>query len=490
MRIAQRIVSSKILQVLLLSLLGMSQVIIYHLSSREFEEGMREVQNLHYLRQQITEAQQRYRSIIRSVYSLGVKASALKGLNPPVEELAAYFQLIIDQLDETPEINSVLVHIQPNLQKTKTSHSKLIRAIQAEDPRIILLAFDNWNATQRSLDSVVEDLVQIAIIKHNLEMRRTLYWQHKVEIGFLIILAVSILFIFLAWRHFFKTIVIPLDKLNNCLVRFANGERDVVFDFHSQDEIGELSKNFDFMRKAVIGSELDLRESNSRLKRFASVAAHDLRSPIATAVSLVNFIQTMGLRDEENQDLLNRVDSVLRRSLQSVAGLLHLSMGYAVDKVSIKKPQAIVAEIISDLDLEVQKSQADIQVGEMHPLTADPNLFRELLHNLIGNSMKYRRSDLAPVIQISMKIESFQGQEFDVVLVRDNGVGFDIAEFERLKLPFERGDQKGQGFGIGLGICNDIMRSHAGYLRAESQIGQGSTFFASFPKLSTNSVDE
>jgi signal transduction histidine kinase len=126
---------------------------------------------------------------------------------------------------------------------------------------------------------------------------------------------------------------------------------------------------------------------------------------------------------------------------------------------------------------------------------------RQLLQNLIGNSLKYYRADVPPVVRVSCQKpavrhndsldESGADRHFCEILVTDNGIGFDEKYLDRIFTVFQRLHKKGEyeGTGVGLAICRKIVDRHSGTITARSNPGQGATFVVTLPVIQPKEVE-
>jgi len=122
---------------------------------------------------------------------------------------------------------------------------------------------------------------------------------------------------------------------------------------------------------------------------------------------------------------------------------------------------------------------------------AIPFQIKQLLLNLIGNSIKYAKSDVAPVIEVFHSIiepdkhlqKFLKGKHYHKISIADNGIGFDQQYAHKIFELFERLHQKNDysGSGIGLAICKKIVENHEGSITAEGKPGVGSTFHIYLP---------
>jgi light-regulated signal transduction histidine kinase (bacteriophytochrome) len=129
-----------------------------------------------------------------------------------------------------------------------------------------------------------------------------------------------------------------------------------------------------------------------------------------------------------------------------------------------------------NLKLLIEDTDATISCGELPVVKVEETQFVQLMQNLIGNALKYRRA--APRITV----EASRAGSAWLFSVRDNGIGFDPSQAEQIFLPFKRLRKRDtSGSGIGLAICKKIVESRGGRIWAESIPGLGSTFFFTIP---------
>jgi signal transduction histidine kinase len=114
-------------------------------------------------------------------------------------------------------------------------------------------------------------------------------------------------------------------------------------------------------------------------------------------------------------------------------------------------------------------------------LAADPTQMRQLLQNLVGNALKFRREGVPPSISVRGRVDA--KTQRCVVEVEDNGIGFEAKYAERIFQVFQRlhGRDRYEGTGIGLAICRKIVERHNGSITVRSTPGVGSTFLVSLP---------
>lgn len=229
-------------------------------------------------------------------------------------------------------------------------------------------------------------------------------------------------------------------------------------------------------------SKQDLERSNQELEKFAYVASHDLQEPLRK-------VQTFGDRllskygdnlGDEGKLYLERMQDATARMQVLIKDLLAYSRvrGDRKDFVRVDLND-VVNGVVSDLEVRLEQSGGRIEVGGLPSLQADPLQMRQVFQNLLGNALKFKRSDLPPVVNVSAKRV---GDSYEIS-VRDNGIGFEQQYSEKVFEVFQRlhGRSDYEGTGIGLAIVRKVLERHGGSIRVESSPGQGSQFYLTLP---------
>ena len=227
----------------------------------------------------------------------------------------------------------------------------------------------------------------------------------------------------------------------------------------------------------------ELKRSNSDLKDFALIASHDLQEPLRKISIFSDRLQEAKSHlSEQHLDYLSRMGNAAQRMQALIDDLLQLSQvtakGKPFKKVSLDK---VSREVLEDLETRLMETQGKVTLGDLPSLDADPFQMRQLLQNLIENSLKYHKPDIPPIIHLDCQ-PSQNG--YWNISVQDNGIGLDEKFSERIFVPLERlhGRSAYEGTGIGLAICKKIVSRHGGSISVKSQLGEGSTFTITLPK--------
>lgn len=226
-----------------------------------------------------------------------------------------------------------------------------------------------------------------------------------------------------------------------------------------------------------------LARSNADLAQFASMASHDLQAPLRKAAAFAELVrESLGGRlNAADGELLTRLLRSLEGMRELVDGLLSLARASTGDaareRVDLTR---LAAEVRGDLEPALSRDRGVVEIGPLPGVEADPRLMRQLLRNLIGNAVKFRRPGVPPRVRVSGLTRPDGGRE---ILVEDEGIGFDPREAGRLFQPFQRLHGPGEfpGHGMGLAICRRIVGRYGGTIAAESEIGRGTRIRVAFP---------
>jgi PAS domain S-box-containing protein len=236
----------------------------------------------------------------------------------------------------------------------------------------------------------------------------------------------------------------------------------------------------------------ELKRSNGRLEEFAYAASHDMKEPIRKIQFFTDRLKKdlEGTLNDEQSHLFGRIGHAATRMSTLIEDLLtysHVSKG--IPHLATIDLNQKVRNVLEDLELEIEEKAAKITVGSLPSIQGHRQQVQQLFQNLVSNALKYARPGIPPEIEISSRAVygretplSLKGPEaekqYHLIEVKDNGIGFDQQDAERIFHVFTRlhGKAEYPGTGIGLSIVQKVVDNHNGHIWAESEPGKGSSF--------------
>ncbi len=295
-------------------------------------------------------------------------------------------------------------------------------------------------------------------------------------------------------------------------LRAANGEYRwfLTRAFPVNDEQGKISNwigtNTDITEQKTFAEQLEIKveertaELNSKneqletlnkeLQSFAYISSHDLQEPLRK----IQTFSTRILESEESKlsddgkDMFKRMQNAAKRMQALIEDLLAYSHTNSEERkfenTDLKK---IVEEVRDDLKEELNDKHATIKAIELCEVHIIRFQFRQLLHNLIGNSLKFAHPQHPPHIKIEGEIAKgikfnneklLPEKKYCHISISDNGIGFEQKYSEKIFEVFQRlhGKEEYNGTGIGLAIVKKIVENHNGIITATGELNKGATF--------------
>lgn len=220
-----------------------------------------------------------------------------------------------------------------------------------------------------------------------------------------------------------------------------------------------------------------------RLKnKFMSMAAHELRNPMASIYGFAEILHTHALNEDERQeflDIIYRQSDLMMSILNELLDLARIEAKGAQDLVLEAVPvQAWVREVVARFSPPDGRARPRLRLPT-RPLfmRADQRKASQALMNLLSNAYKYSSAPEPVSIRVQTEDDGV------LVVVQDQGIGMTADQLAQLGTPFYRCDTSGRvpGTGLGLSIVREIMKLHQGRWQASSTPGQGTQMALWFP---------
>jgi PAS domain S-box-containing protein len=273
------------------------------------------------------------------------------------------------------------------------------------------------------------------------------------------------------------------------VIRGADGQvervvvvsRDVTERRQMEDEIRQLKTE---LEERVRQRTAELANANKELETFTYSVSHDLKAPLRgiDGYSRLLLEDYQDRLDQAGRQLVNNVRSGVVQMSQLIEDLLAYSrmerrslLGQTLDL------SQVVAKVLGEMQAGIQQHGMVVDMS-LQGLTAraDPEGLSIVLRNLIDNAIKFSRDSHPPTLSIT----GVAGEKSTTLIVRDNGIGFDMQFHNRIFEIFQRLQRAEEypGTGVGLAIVYKAMQRMGGDVRAESEPGKGTTFYLELPR--------
>lgn len=231
---------------------------------------------------------------------------------------------------------------------------------------------------------------------------------------------------------------------------------------------------------------LQLEKMNKELQSFAYISSHDLQEPLRKIQTFANRIYQDEFKNltDDGQSQFVRMQKAAQRMQTLIDDLLAYSRaGMQEKKFEITDIHEVFETVAEDLREEIQQRNAKLHLAGSCRVNIIPFQFRQLLHNLISNSLKFSVPEIAVVIKVECAVEEINGKSNCHISISDNGIGFEQEYSEKIFELFQRlhGRMDYEGTGIGLAIVKKIVENHHGSISSTSHPGNGARFDIYFP---------
>jgi len=265
----------------------------------------------------------------------------------------------------------------------------------------------------------------------------------------------------------------------NHLFLLTDDEGDPLYYANRLVDITDRKKS---LKEAEQFSE-EIMRSNKDLEQFAYAISHDLQEPLRTINSYCQLLEEDFdcLPEDKKKRFINNISESTTRMTFLIKDLLDFSRVNATNALNKEEVdlEKIIEEEVENFSVIIKETEAEINYSNMPNIKSVEVLMRQLFHNLISNSLKFR-SNNKPIIDISCC--SLKGEW--LFMFRDNGIGIDKKYYDRIFGVFKRihTDKEYKGTGIGLAICEKIINNLGGKIWLESEHNKGTIFYFTIKK--------
>lgn len=243
-----------------------------------------------------------------------------------------------------------------------------------------------------------------------------------------------------------------------------------------------ISVEIEILHEALAARASELETANRELEAFSYTVSHDLRKPLTRILGYSEVVleQCSDLSYRPCKDYLQEIYAGAERMNTLIDTILDLSM---LSKKEVNKELLCMSDLVTTVALELKITEphrhVNFHITEGVMVHGDPDLLRVALENLLGNAWKYTAQNDEALIIFGVT----ELNDSPTYFICDNGVGFDMAQSDKIFIPFQRlsNAKKYDGFGIGLATVKRIINSHGGCIWAEGSVGTGATFYFNLP---------
>lgn len=275
----------------------------------------------------------------------------------------------------------------------------------------------------------------------------------------------------------------PIRKLGKIAAKIAEGDYELRSADRSQDEIGQLARNFNHMADRLM-QEMKIKELEVKQKEdFTAAFAHELKTPLTSIIGYADMLNSMKLTEEETREAYFYIYSQGKRLESLSHKLLEL---VSMDKNPIDFKPVSTKNLEGNIRTTVRpiwnkrgiKGKIDLEKATLY---GDGELLLSLFYNLLDNAAK--AMDKGEISFILMKGKTV-GDVYEIKVV-DNGRGIPAEEIGRITEAFYMVDKsrsrKEGGAGIGMALCTKIAALHGASLMIDSKLGEGTVMKMLFP---------
>jgi signal transduction histidine kinase len=263
----------------------------------------------------------------------------------------------------------------------------------------------------------------------------------------------------------------------------------------AKDRVAAMAAYAEQLEQAVRRRTQELRKlnhsletSNEDLQQFAHVASHDLKEPVRKIRTFTGRLldEYAGHLPHEALVFLQKIMQATIRMGTMIEGVLTYSIlnsnEHPMEQIDLNE---IFAQTESDLELVIQESGAEIRREDLPTIEGGRVLIYQLFYNLVNNALKFSRNVDKPLIVIGSRVTEGAGKRIAELTIKDNGIGFDAAQADRIFEAFARLNSKDkfEGTGLGLALCKKIAERHHGSIAATGVKGEGAVFVVRLPLI-------
>lgn len=273
----------------------------------------------------------------------------------------------------------------------------------------------------------------------------------------------------------------PILQLQEGMKRIQDNDLDFSIGYSSDDELGQLCRSMEKMRKELRHNNKTLWETLQQRKLLNTSVAHDLRTPITVLRGYLDFLEKNIPQDKLTEEML--MDTI-----SSMQGAILRLERYAecvrdvekIESIEIKREQQDTVSLLKEMESNICQLEDDKKVVFLTDIflpliNIDKSVVFRVLENLLQNAMRYRKEKVI--------VEVYQKDSLFLISVKDDGKGFSEEDLRQATNMFYGKEKGSEHFGIGLGVCRLLCEKHGGFLQIGNNEFSGAYVIAAFDIL-------
>ena len=274
-----------------------------------------------------------------------------------------------------------------------------------------------------------------------------------------------------------KNIFRPIEQINEATKKVALGEYDIELETKREDEIGELTNNFNKMTRG-------LKSTENLQKEFINNVSHEIKTPVSSIEGFAKFLKDKNLTDEEREEYANIIIEEAKRLENLTGKILKLSKLNNQEIITNKQEIEVAEQIRKAISLlEPKWSKKDIKINvslEEKIFLGDEDLIFQVWVNIIDNAIKFSNEGESIDIKVYEKDSNIN------VEIKDHGIGMKEEELEKVYDRFYQIDRSHskEGSGLGLAIVKRIVELSEGKIEIKSKENKGTIVIVKLPVTS------
>lgn len=306
----------------------------------------------------------------------------------------------------------------------------------------------------------------------------------QVQKNLLVTFSLAILVAVVASYFLSRYMVRRIQKIREAAHRVTEGDFEVQLDPGRQDEIGELSADFNLMTKSLKESNDEIKRQEERRRAFMADAAHEMRTPLTTINGLLEGLEYDAIPEDSKEESIR----LMQRETKRLIRLVNDNLDYErirTNKIKlncqmVNLKQAVV-RVVEQLNKKAAKEddQLIVDMDSDVVVYADPDRLIQVLFNIVQNGIQFTQNG-----QITIRAQN--ASDGTNIQISDNGIGMTDDQIKNIweryyKADASRIQTKGES-GLGMAIVHELVQIHGGKIEVSSAPGRGTTFKLHFPK--------